>query len=424
MSATQIDAQQRAQEYARDADLRRAVGVLQAERDTILDRWLAVVAEQPFHHGRREHAVADHIPALFDAVVTTLERGAPLWLEPEAPLANPAVADAAHQHAAARSSQGLQPADVVLEFRLLRQEIWRALREQLSDSAPTGDLLAAQLLLNDALDGAMGVGLAYFVSAVEELKHEFLLTVTHDIRNPLTSLKGTAQLLARQMAGPSPNLDRVREGLAQIDAQATRMSILLTELLDVSRTRLGRFEILRVPTSFRTVLDQVVGRSAPDVAARLRIRASAESERVGQWDAARLEALLENLLSNAVKFSPPDSPIDVVVEATAEHLAVALRDYGRGVDSAELPRLFDRFFRSPSAADDGIDGSGMGLYIARGIVEAHGGSIWAMSAGRGQGCTIGFTLPWGPPSPDGAGEVPVEPWCPPPNISASLSLFG
>src|SRR3954452_565736 len=217
MSATQSDAQQRAQEYARDADLRRAVGVLQAERDTILDRWLAVVAEQPFHHGRREHAVADHIPALFDAVVTTLERGAPLWLEPEAPLANPAVADAAHQHAAARSSQGLQPADVVLEFRLLRQEIWRALREQLSDRAPTGDLLAAQLLLNDALDGAMGVGLAYFVSPVEELKHEFLLTVTHDIRNPLTSLKGTAQLLARQMAEPSPNLDRVRGGLAKID---------------------------------------------------------------------------------------------------------------------------------------------------------------------------------------------------------------
>src|SRR5437773_12463092 len=112
MSATQTDAQQRAQEYARDADLRTAVAVLRAERDTTLHRGLEVVAEQPVHHGRREHAVADHIPALFDAVVATLGRGAPLWLEPEAPLENPAVANAAHQHAAARSRQGLQPADV------------------------------------------------------------------------------------------------------------------------------------------------------------------------------------------------------------------------------------------------------------------------------------------------------------------------
>jgi signal transduction histidine kinase len=401
MSATQMDAQQRAQQYARDADLRSAVVVLRAERDTILDRWLEVVAEQPFHHGRREHAVADHIPELFDAVIATLERGAPLWLEPQAPLDNPAVADAAHQHAAARSSQGLQPADVVLEFRLLRQEIWRALREQLADSAPTGDLLAAQLLLNDALDGAMGVGLAYFVSAVEELKHEFLLTVTHDIRNPLTSLKGTAQLLARQVARPTPDLDRVRQGLAQIDTQATRMTVLLAELLDVSRMRLGRFEIVRAPTSFHAVLDQVIGRCAPD-AARLRIRAGAGSERVGQWDAARVEAVLENVLSNAIKFSPPDSPIDVEVESTADHLAVTVRDYGRGVDGSELGRLFDRFFRSPSATDEGIDGTGIGLYIARGIVEAHGGSIWATSAGRGYGCTITFTLPWQAPGSNGA----------------------
>src|SRR5918999_1211684 len=83
--------------------------------------------------------------------------------------------------------------DVVVEFRLLRQEIWRALRAELPDSAPTGDVLAAQLLLNDAIDGAMGVGLDYFVRAVEEAKEEVLLTTAHDLRNPLTSIKGTAQ---------------------------------------------------------------------------------------------------------------------------------------------------------------------------------------------------------------------------------------
>jgi signal transduction histidine kinase len=402
MSITNVEAQERAQDYARDADLSAPLVVLRARRDEILERWLEVVARQPFHHGRREHAVADHIPALFDALVATLERGAPIWLEPEAPLDNPAVAEAAMAHAAARSTQGLQPADVVLEFRLLRQEIWHALRENLSDRAPTSDVLAAQLLLNDALDGAMGVGLTYFVGALEELKHDFLLTVAHDLRNPLTGLKGTAQLLSRQVRRTEPDLGRVQEGLAQIDAQATRISVLLAELLDVSRLRLGRFQIDRAPTEFRSIVDRVVERCAPDVAARLRIRIEDEGERLGQWDAARLEAVLENLLSNAIKFSPADSPIDVVVAATRDVLTVAVRDYGQGVDGDELARLFERFYRSPSAAEAGIDGSGLGLYIARGIVEAHGGSIWATSPGRDAGCTIHFTLPWQPTAVDGA----------------------
>ncbi len=143
----ETEAMTRAQRYARHADLQPAVAALRERRDEILDRWVEVVARQPFHRGRREHAVADDIPALFDGVVDALARCAPVWIEPQAPQGNPVVAEAAEQHAAARGRQGLQAADVVVEFRLLRQEIWRALREELPDSAPTGDLLAAQLLL-------------------------------------------------------------------------------------------------------------------------------------------------------------------------------------------------------------------------------------------------------------------------------------
>ncbi len=399
MSATNSEAQERAQEYARDADLRGPVAVLRAQRDAILDRWLEVVSQQPFHHGRREHAVADDIPALFDALVATLEREAPVWLEPESPLENPAVEEAARRHAAARSAQGLAPADVVLEFRLLRQEIWHALREELSDRAPTGDVLAAQLLVNDALDGAIGLGVSYFVSVVEELKHEFLVTITHDVRTPLTSLKGLAQLLARQAAREQPDLGRIRQGLAQIDSQATRMAVLLAELVDASRLRLGRFQIDRGTASFPDVLQQVVGRFGPDVAARLRLQVEAGAERVGEWDAPLLETVLENILANAVKFSPPDSPIHVTVAAAATGLTVSVRDEGLGVEGPELARLFDRSYRSPRAASEGIAGSGLGLYIARGIVEAHDGMIWATSPGLGQGCTIHFTLPWEPAPP-------------------------
>jgi signal transduction histidine kinase len=399
MRETETEATERAQRYAREADMSFAVTVLRSKRDDILGRWLEVVERQPFHHGRREHAVADHIPTLFDALVKTLERGAPVWVEPEAPMENPGVTEAAQGHAAARSTQGLQPADVIVEFRLLRQEIWHALRQQLPDSVPTSDVLAAQLLVNDAIDGAMGVGLNYFVDMLEEIKHDFLLTITHDLANPLTSLKASAQFLSRQARRARPDLKIMREELAQIDAQATRMAVLLAEMLDITRMRLGRFEIVRAPVEFRSVLDQVVSRCPPNVTPRLRIRVAAESERAGQWDAASLEAVMDNLLSNALKFSPPDSPIDIQVQGTAEALAVTVRDYGRGLEGAELAQLFNRFFRSPSATDQGIEGSGLGLYIARGIVEAHGGYIRATSAGRNQGCTIEFSLPWEAASP-------------------------
>src|SRR5215210_6920889 len=86
VTAPNVEAQQRAQRYAKDADLTDAIAALRAGRDSILERWLEVVCRQPLHHGRREHAIADHIPLLFDALVATLERGAPIWLEPEAPL--------------------------------------------------------------------------------------------------------------------------------------------------------------------------------------------------------------------------------------------------------------------------------------------------------------------------------------------------
>ncbi|HLH26309.1 MAG TPA: sensor histidine kinase [Chloroflexota bacterium] len=398
MGEPETEATERAQDYARHANLTLALAALSARRDEILERWLEVVARQPFHCGRRERAVADDIPALFDAVLATLARGAPVWLEPEAPQENPAVAAAARGHATARSRQGLQAADVVVEFRLLRQEIWRALREELPDSAPTGDLLAAQLLLNDAIDGAMGVGIAVFVRAVEEAKEEILLTAAHDLRNPLTGIKGTAQLIARQFRRPQPDLARIERGLGQIDEQATRMMVLIAELLDASRVRLGRFEVSRAPTEFRAVLDAVVSRCPPAERARLHIRATLASVRPGQWDAARLERVLENLLSNALKFSPPDSPIEIAVDGTAAGLAVAVRDHGRGLEGQELTRLFDRFYRAPDVAEAAIEGSGLGLYIVRGIVEAHGGRIWAASEGHGQGTTIQFTLPWDAPT--------------------------
>ncbi|MBX5490498.1 MAG: sensor histidine kinase [Chloroflexi bacterium] len=403
MAAPEVDASQRAQHYARRANLEIAVAVLRARRDEILDRWLDAAARQPFHQGRREHAVADHIPTLYDAIVDALA-GLAEGRAMEPPQEYPAVVDAARQHAGARTQQGLQPREVVIEFRLLRQEISRAFCDALPESIPLDDVLAAQLLLNDTIDSAMMVGLESLVLAVETLKDEFLLTLTHDLRNPLTSLKGTAQLLARYLDASPPDIERVRRGLEQIDAQASRLADLTAEMLDVSRIRLGRFEIVRAPTTFDAVLTRVLERQEPRVRARLRVQRGPESGRTGVWDAGRLEAVLENLLSNAVKFSPAGTPIRITVTGDERELRVSVADEGRGADPSELSRLFECFYRAPEVAEAETEGTGIGLYVARGIIEAHGGRIWATSPGRGHGCTVHFTLPWDVPRPPEAPE--------------------
>lgn len=403
MIPAELEVTQRAQMYAQDANPAPALAVLRTRREEILDRWLDVVARQSFHQGRREHAVADHIPALYDAVIATLEQGLRRTNGTDA-LDSSGVTEAAVLHAEARSREGLQPADVVIEFRLLRQEIWHALREALPDYTPLDDAVAAQLLLNDSLDAAMMVGLEHFMHSIEVLKDEFILTLTHDLRNPLTSLKGVAQLLVRHAQSPRPDLERLRRGLAQIDAQATRIAALTAEMMDISRIRLGRFEIVRGPTEFDTVLARVLERAEPSVAGRVRLVCGPESGRAARWDAERLEAVVENLLSNAVKFSPTNAPITIAVTGTPSDLLVSVADEGRGVDATELPRLFERFYRAAEVADSEIEGSGIGLYVTRGIVEAHGGRVWADSPGLGAGTTILFTLPWEEPSPEQPGD--------------------
>src|SRR4051794_7151324 len=120
------DAETRVTAYTQDSNLAWVVVALAEHRDAILTRWLDAAAMQPFHHDHREHAVADHIPALFDALLFLLTRSAPSARNSAAPLDDPAILAAAQGHALMRVEQGLAPVDVLTEFRLLRQELWHA----------------------------------------------------------------------------------------------------------------------------------------------------------------------------------------------------------------------------------------------------------------------------------------------------------
>jgi len=389
----EIDVAGRVESFARGSDLGEVARILAQRRDEIVGRWGEVTSRQAFHLGRRQRVVADHIPQLFDALVALLQRSAPRWTEHGPPLDDPAVLRAARDHARTRFEQGLQAADIVVEFRLLRQEIGRALRLHLASDVPTGDVIGAELLVHDALDGAISLALSALSRQVEEMRDEVLATTVHDIQQPMTTIKVNQQLALRALGRPQPDVARAIDTIRRAEAEMDRMVALLDGLADASRLALGRLELHRAPTNLMELLRNAVGRLDPDTAARVKLDLTGEINAIGEWDAAFVERVITNLLSNAIKYSPLGMPVDAIVWNEGEAVHLAVRDRGMGLAPDELVRLFQRYARSRGAVQQGTQGLGLGLYLSKGIIEAHGGRIWAESPGRNQGTTLHVLLP-------------------------------
>lgn len=166
--------------------------------------------------------------------MAVLRREAPRWAAAAVLLDDPAVLEAARGHARDRFEQGLEAAEIATEFRLLRQEIGRALRLQVEDRTPTRDVVAAELLVHDALDGAITLALDALTRRVEEVRAEFLATTVHDVQQPLTTVKANFQLLRRglERGGDATKLVEVA---ARGEAEADRMARLLATLADTAR---------------------------------------------------------------------------------------------------------------------------------------------------------------------------------------------
>lgn len=388
-----IDVEKRVEGYTRATDLAWVTRALVVQRDEILARWLDAALAQPFHRGRRDHAVADHIPPLFDALIGFMQRATPRAVQPGAPLDDAAILAAAQGHALTRADQGLQPSEVLAEFRLLRQELGRALRHAVPEDAPSSDVVGAELLLNDALDGATALALAALTAQLEQVREEFLATTVHEIRQPLTRIVGFLQLAERVLDRQDPDLPRARANLRRGRDAADQMGALLATLVDASRTALGGLVLQPATTDLVALLRETIARLEPDAAERVALQVPRGLQATGRWDGMRLAQVFGNLLSNARKYSAPGTPIDIRLRGDAATVAVSVADQGIGIPAEDLPHLFDRYARASNATEQGIEGLGLGLYLCRGIVEAHGGRIWAESAGRGRGATMHVELP-------------------------------
>jgi signal transduction histidine kinase len=171
------------------------------------------------------------------------------------------------------------------------------------------------------------------------------------------------------------------------------MSGMLTTLLDSSRVVLGELALATADADLRDIVREALDIVGPDLADRVTLDVRPGVETNGRWDSERLEHVFANLLSNGVKYSPPETPIRLTIDGDDAVIRIAIQDEGIGIASQDLSRLFDRYTRGREAMASGIEGFGLGLYLCRGIVEAHRGRIWAESDGPGKGTTIRLELP-------------------------------
>jgi len=379
------------------AQLGPAIELLAAHRDEILARWLEITGRQRFHRNRREVAVLDHLPDLIDALLAVLRRTRPSD-SGEGFVDDSRVLEAAKAHAFVRFEQGLGAADIVTEIRLLRLELNRAVRMYLDRSLSSADVVAAELVVNDALDGATALSMSALSEKVDEVRSDFMATTLHDASQPGTVVRLSIQGADAALNLPTPDVVRARESLLRAQHSLDRMTVLLDRLAAASRLALGSVELRHSETGLGPLVDRVVADLAPDIAGRVQV--ASDDNDSGLWDSAALEQVVANLLSNAAKFAPGDTPIEVEIKGSDQEVELTVRDHGIGIDPADFDGVFRRFARTREAQDAGISGHGLGLYLSRGIIEAHGGRISADSAGPDAGSVFRVVLPRHPVTPD------------------------
>jgi PAS domain S-box-containing protein len=265
-------------------------------------------------------------------------------------------------------------------------------RAMTDDKLPLAEVLAerAALAIENAKLYTEQVDARRKVEDLSRLKDEFLSIASHELRTPVTSIKGYTQLA--KMLIKEGDLNTSEEYLDIALDQIDRMSRLILELLDVSRIETGRLEIRREPIAWPQFVRDVVHRHHTAVSDRRFHVSVPDDGKIVTGDRDRLEQVLGNLLENAVKYSPDGSDVTVTVDDRGDMLLTAVCDRGIGIPADELSQVFERFHRGRQVSSTNYGGLGLGLYITKQIIERHGGSIWVESK-EGHGTTFYFSLP-------------------------------
>jgi PAS domain S-box-containing protein len=222
-------------------------------------------------------------------------------------------------------------------------------------------------------------------------KDAFLATLAHELRNPLAPIRHAVRI-AR---APNASAEQLRWSHEVIERQASHMALLLDDLLDMSRISRGQLRLRKTVQDLGALVDQAVEAARPLLEARKhRLEISLPPGRLAiEADGLRLSQVISNLLTNAAKYTDAGGRIELAVRDDAGTLVIAIRDDGIGLDAEIVPRLFEMFAQSQAALERAEGGFGIGLPLVKGLVELHGGTITAHSAGPGKGSEFTVTLP-------------------------------
>jgi signal transduction histidine kinase/ActR/RegA family two-component response regulator len=226
------------------------------------------------------------------------------------------------------------------------------------------------------------------------LKDEFLATVSHELRTPLTAILGWAHMLRSEQI----NKDSVTKALETIERSARAQGQLIDDLLDVSRIITGKLRIDVRPVDPNSFMEGAIEAVRPAAEAKgVRVQKIMDTGAVSvAGDPVRLQQVIWNLLSNAIKFTPRGGRVQVRLERVNSHVEISVSDTGAGISPEFLPHVFDRFRQADQRTTRQHGGMGLGLSIVRHLVELHGGTVRAESAGLGEGSTFTVLLPVAP----------------------------
>lgn len=247
---------------------------------------------------------------------------------------------------------------------------------------------------------------------LEQAKNDFVSTVSHELRTPLTSIKAYTATLRRQDV--SFDEETRQQFLKVIEEETDRLTRLISDLLDMSRIESGRLELKKREFDMVKLAEIVVEKLRSQSARHtLVLSTQCDSAKV-HADPDKIEQVLVNLLDNAIKYSPQGGEVRLEIGTHRHLVRCSVTDFGVGIPPEHLPHIFEKFHRVDNRSTREVYGTGLGLYVSKNIVEAHGGNIWVQSE-PGKGSTFYFTLPL------------LEDWmraAPGPNLEADLGAIG
>jgi len=223
----------------------------------------------------------------------------------------------------------------------------------------------------------------------ETLRRQLIGDVSHELRTPISLIKASMEGL---IDGVVPVSEKT---FYQVQVEADRLTKLINDLQELNIIESGAYELDKVEYDLNVVISQVVSNLSPQYSRKnIQITNSTENKRFPAFfDIDRMKQVLTNILANAYKYSEVDGVVKISCMEKNGYIEISITDNGKGIRGEDLPHIFTRFFRVDKSRSRKSGGTGIGLTVAKQLVEAHGGKIWAESKGEYQGTTVKFTIP-------------------------------